>query len=342
VTASPRRFALGVGLTNACNLDCNHCYRSTGSDSLQVDDVLAAVSSLPTRAVNLGTGENGLHPDLPLLVRELSRREVAVTMTTNGYSSEILSDDVLSLFRDVEFSIDYPTESAHDEARGAGNWALIEREMARCRGLGVSVAIVSVLMATNHRALRALAALARARDATLRVNVYQAVRGNALSLGYDQFWEAFADLLGAGELVACGEPIVRAVLGIPRARGAGCGVETVRITPRGAVLPCVYQADDALGLADLQRLGPAIVEHATFRGLDVLPEPCRACPQVETCGGGCPSRRRLRGGLHLPDEYCPFVRGKALPLLRGGGTGGSDVPKASSACTTIVRPRPTA
>jgi radical SAM protein with 4Fe4S-binding SPASM domain len=335
------RFALGVGLTNACNLDCKHCYRATGTDSLSVDAVLAAVDAVPTRAVNLGTGENGLHPGLPELVRELARRGIAVTMTTNGYSSEVLADDVLALFRDVEFSIDFPTQAEHDEARGEGNWALIEREMARCRALGVSATIISVLMSSNHRALPALARLAASRGALLRVNVYQAVRGNALSLSYDQFWEAFGTLLGAGELLACGEPIVRAVLGIPRAEGAGCGVETVRITPRGAVVPCVYGADAELGLADLERLGPKVVEHSSFRALAVVPDACNGCAFVATCGGGCPSRRVLRGGLDRPDEYCPFVRGLAPPALRPvfSAATGELAPKASSACTTIVRPR---
>jgi MoaA/NifB/PqqE/SkfB family radical SAM enzyme len=35
--------ALGVGLTNACNLSCAHCYRATGEDALDVDAMLAAI-----------------------------------------------------------------------------------------------------------------------------------------------------------------------------------------------------------------------------------------------------------------------------------------------------------
>ena len=100
-TASPIRFALGVGLTNACNLACKHCYRAPGEDRLEVERVLRAVDALPTRAVNLGTGENGLHPGLATLVNALSERGVAVTMTTNGYSARALSDEVLGKFRDV-------------------------------------------------------------------------------------------------------------------------------------------------------------------------------------------------------------------------------------------------
>src|SRR5262249_16741904 len=134
-------------------------------------------------------------------------------------------------------------------------------------------------------------------------------------------------------------PIVRAVLGLQRIEGAGCGVRTVRITPRGAVVPCVYGADDALSVDDLERLGSSIVDEASFARLRAVPEPCLPCPHVTTCGGGWGSRRQLNGGLDQPDEYCPFVRGDrtGLPVVSAGSA--RQRPKAASACTTIVELR---
>jgi len=333
------RIALGVGLTNACNLACAHCYRSPGSDSLSMHDVLRAVSALPVRAVNFGTGENGLHPELAPLARELAAQGIAVTMTTNGYSAAALPDDVLALFADVELSIDFPSQAEHDRARGDGNWALIEEQMARCARLGVRTTIASVLMAANHRALPDLARLAGSRGALLRVNVFQSVRGDAFALGYDAFWEAWRALFDMADVVSCGEPIVRAMLGIPRAPGAGCGVETVRITPRGAVVPCVYGADDELRVDDVERLGAAVVDEPSFRRLNVVPNECAGCPHVATCGGGCPSRRALRGSLDRGDEYCPILRGRPLPLTARAAPEGRVSAKASSACTVIVAAR---
>jgi radical SAM protein with 4Fe4S-binding SPASM domain len=338
VALAPRRLALGVGLTNACNLGCKHCYRATGNDQLDADEVLAAALALPTRAVNFGTGESGLHPDFGRLVRQLLDRKIAVTMTTNGLSAQTLDDATLARLRDVEFSVDYPTEEQHDAARGPGNWKLIEEQMDRCRALGVSATVVSVLMSTNWRVLPELARLAASRGAYLRVNVYQAVRGDGFAPSYEEFWGGWRALLEQAELVVCGEPIVRAVLGIARTPGAGCGVETVRITPRGAVVPCVYGGDAALGVADLVRLGEGIVDEEGFHALRSVPEPCRSCPAVATCGGGCASRRLLRGGLDQADEYCPFVRGDRL-VLEVTRAAAREMPKAASACTTIVRAR---
>ncbi|GAC1576117.1 MAG: hypothetical protein NVS3B20_07710 [Polyangiales bacterium] len=243
-------IALGVGLTNACNLSCAHCYRGTGVDQLAVEDVLKVVDAVPVRSINFGTGENGLHPHFATIIEALSRRGIAVTMTTNGFSTQCLTDATLRLMRDVEFSIDYPDEVSHDGARGPGNWALIAKEMARCTALGVSTTLVTVMMSTNHRALPMLARLAGERSALLRVNVYQAVHTDQFSLSFDQFWDGWRALLECADLIACGEPILRAMLGLPHVAGSGCGGETVRLTPKGAVVPCVYGDEDSLHLDD--------------------------------------------------------------------------------------------
>ena len=333
------KLSLGVGMTNACNLACAHCYRSLGTDALSVEQVLEATEAVPTRAVNFGTGENGLHPDFPRVVRELDARGIGVTMTTNGYSAKVLDDDVLRLFKDVEFSIDYPSKDQHDLARGDGNWELIQEQMQRCRGLGVATTIVSVLMAPNHLAMPALLELAGSRGAFLRINVYQSSKRDQFTLSFEEFWTGFSLLFEHGDLITCGEPIVRAMLGIPRAEGAGCGRETVRITPRGAIVPCVYGADDALGLADLGRLGGAVVDAPSFARLRVPPPDCAACPHLATCGGGCPTRRSLRGRPDAPDAYCPIVRGREIALRARHIDAGRALTKAASACTTVLRAR---
>ena len=61
--AAPGGFALGLGLTNECNLACSFCYRDpTRVDRLSLEQVRSVMESLPVRSVNLGTGENGMHP----------------------------------------------------------------------------------------------------------------------------------------------------------------------------------------------------------------------------------------------------------------------------------------
>ena len=66
------RISLGLGLTNECNLACAFCYRDpTRADRLSLDQVKSVMERLPVRSVNLGTGENGMHPDFKAILAYL-------------------------------------------------------------------------------------------------------------------------------------------------------------------------------------------------------------------------------------------------------------------------------
>ena len=116
--ASSPRFALGLGLTNECNLSCAFCYRDPSrTDRLAMDQVRAVLDRLPVRSVNLGTGENGLHPQFRELIELLASRDLKLTMTSNGYSVAVLPDEALRVFHDVELSLDFPTREEQDAHR---------------------------------------------------------------------------------------------------------------------------------------------------------------------------------------------------------------------------------
>src|SRR5437667_8745085 len=145
-------LALGVGLTNACDLECAHCYRDTGRiDQLSLEQVTSACECLPVRSVNLGTGENGLHPHYAEIVRELAARGVKLSLTSNGYRIERSSDETLRAFREVEVSIDFPTVAERDAFRDHGNWKCVMVGIERAQGLGVTVTVLTVMMKTNFR-----------------------------------------------------------------------------------------------------------------------------------------------------------------------------------------------
>jgi radical SAM protein with 4Fe4S-binding SPASM domain len=330
-----RSFALGLGLTNACNLACAFCYRDTSRvDRLTLDQVRAVMARIPVRSVNLGTGENGLHPDFLPILAYLRAQPVKLTMTSNGYSAAAISDADLAGFGDIEFSLDYPNGSEQDNQRGPGNWQLLHEQAARCRRLGVPVTFIAVMMPSNFDRLADIAAVAKAYDAPLRINVYQSVRTDKFALTYEQYWSGFERLFAATDAIAIGEPLVRAMAGLPPRRG-GCGVATVRVTPRAAVQPCVYWPGGGAPLGILLDAGPDIVETEPFAEARSVPEACTGCAHLAACGGGCAGRRRLKGALGDPDPYCPVVRGEHRPLaIRQADA--REMPKLESACTTIV------
>jgi len=145
-------------------------------------------------------------------------------------------------------------------------------------------------------------------------------------------------LLATTRLVHTTEPVLNAVLGAPFPGGSGCGRQTVRITPRGAVIPCVYWGRSDVALADLARLGAeGVLATPEFVRARQVPEACRSCPFVAQCQGGCAGRRKLAGGLAEPDPYCPLVRGQRMDLQWTPGAR-RDLLKVGSACTTVLAP----
>jgi radical SAM protein with 4Fe4S-binding SPASM domain len=336
--AEPTSFAIGLGLTNECNLSCAFCYRDPARvDRLSLEQVRAAMASLPVRSVNLGTGENGMHPEFHEILAFLRTLPVKLTITSNGHSAAVLSDDELRAFHDIEFSLDYPTQGEQDAQRGAGNWALIHEQAERCVRLGIPVTFISVMMKSNYARLAEVAGVAKRYQAPLRINVYQSVRSDIYALSYEQYWQGFRALFAETDVIAIGEPLVRAMAGLPP-RVGGCGVSTVRVTPRATTQPCVYWPGAGEPLAVLLSTGPGVVDTSAFIQARTVPEACRSCEYLKSCYGGCAGRRRIQNALDQPDFYCPIIRGET-PRLEFRMAPARDLPKGESACTTIVMAR---
>jgi radical SAM protein with 4Fe4S-binding SPASM domain len=332
---APDSISLGLGLTNECNLTCAFCYRDpTRADRLSLDQVKSVMECLPVRSVNLGTGENGMHPDFKAILAYLRTKAVKLTITSNGHSVAVLEDDELRAFHDIEFSLDYPTEAEQDAQRGPGNWALIHQEAERCRNLSIPVTIIAVMMKSNYRRLAQVAQVAKQFDAPLRVNVYQSVRSDVYALSYEEYWEGFRRLFAETDVIAIGEPLVRAMAGLPPLR-TGCGVSTIRVTPRATTQPCVYWPGLGGPFSDLISEGMNILDSKPFEQARSLPQACSECEFRESCHGGCAGRRRLQGALLEPDFYCPIVRGER-PQFEVHMAANRDLPKLSSSCTTVV------
>ena len=336
--AAPRAFALGLGLTNECNLACSFCYRDPArTDRLSLEQVRSVMESLPIRSVNLGTGENGMHPQFREILAYLRTLPVKLTITSNGHSAAVLTDDELRAFHDIEFSLDYSTECEQDAQRGSGNWALIHDQATRCVQFGVPVTFIAVMMKANYLRLAEVACVAKRYQAPLRVNVYQSVRSDLYALSYEEYWRGFRALFAETDVIAIGEPLVRAMAGLPPRIG-GCGVSTVRVTPRATTQPCVYWPGAGEPLSLLLSLGSRVVETSPFVEARTAPQACRSCDYLESCHGGCSGRRRIQNALDQPDFYCPIVRGEAQKLeIRMAAA--RELPKGESACTTIVMAR---
>jgi radical SAM protein with 4Fe4S-binding SPASM domain len=330
-------YSLGIGLTNECNLACAHCYRPQGGAyRLSLDDVRRTCDSLPFSSANLGTGENGLHPEFCAITEHLLGRGLRTTLTTNGYTVGVMPDAVLRCLAEVEFSFDFPTPAEQDRFRGTGAWDLAMRALERCRALGLSVTIIAVMMRTNVRRLPDIARLARDCGANFRVNVYQPVVNDQFTLSYADFWEGWKLLAEQTGIVTTTEPLVHVMLGLESLSGCACGRRTIRVTPTRRVIPCVYWPDKGLPLERLWEVGESVLQAEAFCATRTLPARCHGCTFQHTCAGGCAGRRMLAGDIGAPDPYCPVIRGESLQLA-ARLIPGPALLKSGSACTTILR-----
>jgi len=175
--------AVGIGLTNECNLACPHCYRPTlERQRLSVPEVETILDNLDVGSVNLGVGENGVHPDYREMLALLREREVKTAITSNGYSLEMLTDEEVAGFHSVELSFDFPTKEETDEFRGEGAWEMARDSLRRCQSLGIPTSVASVMMNTNYTRMGEVARFAADLGCDLRVNVYQPVTGEEFTL----------------------------------------------------------------------------------------------------------------------------------------------------------------
>jgi len=128
------------------------------------------------------------------------------------------------------------------------------------------------------------------------------------------------------------------MLGQPFKTGTGCGRQTVRVTPKGTVIPCVYWRQSDLRVENLRTKGAeGVLASAEFTRARTIPAVCQRCPFVNTCHGGCAGRRELAGGVEMADPYCPLVRGDEVSLDWARAES-KELLKTGSACTTVVGP----
>jgi MoaA/NifB/PqqE/SkfB family radical SAM enzyme len=327
-------FSVGIGLTNDCNLACAHCYRDTQIiNYLSLDQVREVCEAIPVDAMGMGTGENILNPEFNEIATYLNEKGVKISVASNGHSLTTAPEHILKMFSDVEVSIDYPTETEQDNLRGPGNWALVHKAIERCQNFGIEVSILATLMCTNFDKMDQMVALARSNGCNLRVNAYQAVKTDAYRLSYDQFWDGYRRLFSAGLVVACSEPVVRAVMGLSDVQSP-CGRRSIRINPRGQIIPCVYwpvNGTESLEIKDLSRLKNRVLGEGAFLKAQFDPPLASDC----ACQGGCASRRALNNDLDAHDEYCPWVRGETIDL-EWKPAPAKDLMRTGNVCTTVV------
>jgi hypothetical protein len=99
-------------------------------------------------------------------------------------------------------------------------------------------------------------------------------------------------------------------------------------------VPCTYWTQSPSTITDLEVLGEHVIETQESQPVRAIARACQGCP----CQGRCVGRRALLDGLEQLDPFCPFARGDTITMA-WEKAGAQDLPKAGSACTTVVSAR---
>lgn len=103
--------ALSLELTNACNLNCIHCYGAFGSPKQTqlipfqwIRNNIPVFNDLNIRKIALTGGESTLHPDFIQIAELLLEEGFEVCVFSNGYNTEVIKK-LLSETKDYKYMI---------------------------------------------------------------------------------------------------------------------------------------------------------------------------------------------------------------------------------------------
>jgi len=143
-----------------CNIACEHCYMESGPKKddlayLSADHVRTfldeiAALDLPTTEIGFTGGEPFMNKDLPAMLGDVLGRGHKALVLTNAMKPLWQKRDALLALQDtygtaqltLRVSIDHSTPETHEQERGPGTWAPMERGVKWLieRGFPVTVA----------------------------------------------------------------------------------------------------------------------------------------------------------------------------------------------------------
>lgn len=147
---------LNIYLTNACNLNCPHCFMKAGKrlDKELTEEewnrVLTEFTECGGKAVTFTGGEPLLHPGFRQIVEKAHGMGLQVTVLTNGilWTDELI-DHLSDCLTEVQISIDGVDDASNAKVRKAGTFEQLVRNVSRFSKNGVRVSVATTFTQDN-------------------------------------------------------------------------------------------------------------------------------------------------------------------------------------------------
>ena len=326
-----KKWVIGWGVVSSCNMNCKFCYsRNKRNEEQELDPEnwykFIDKNSDLIESINYGTGENSLSNDWWNFIDYIrtSYPNIVQSVTTNGYISEVVKNDArkkdifLKAIDEVDVSLDYAKEDAHNNFRGqrkAYQWAMNMIKLCHDNNKRLTIVSLGSDLVVTKENMEGLFDIANKNGAILRMNIYRPTNG------IDNFSKQF--ILSQKRLVdfikwvndnygilALDDALLSAII-LGKKNNDPSGVNSLRILPNGDITPSTYliQDDFIIGnlkdnvdLKDIKKLKDNKLDHIVK---NIIPKECENCKYVSKCEGGVIDRRYLwNGSLDKKDPYC--------------------------------------
>ena len=186
-----KRFNIGWGITNACNMNCKFCYSKDtrhNTKDIGIKDWIKFVDENHEHidSINYGTGENVISDDFFEFISYVRKNYPTITqsLTSNGYIYERVSKNpkLYKIYKEcideIDVSLDFAVAEKHNWFRGqlkAYDWAINTLKMLKEDNKTSTIVFVGFEETMQSENIDGLFKIAKEYDALVRLNIYRPV-----------------------------------------------------------------------------------------------------------------------------------------------------------------------
>jgi radical SAM protein with 4Fe4S-binding SPASM domain len=330
-----KKYNIGWGLTNACNMNCAFCYSKeirSKIDDVSIKDWINFIDENHEQvdSINYGTGENSIINDFFSFIEYVRNKYPGITqaITTNGYISQRIKhepnlfDIFIKSIDEIDVSLDFSVRAKHCDFRGqelAYDWAIETLELLKDTDKKVTIVFVGFEETLEKDNIDGLFSIAKKYNTLLRLNIYRPVSEQSrinekFMLCYDTLMNALEYINEKYRIVGLSDVLIGNIYSHGLNIKENTGIGSIRILPNGKICPSTYliseEYSNKYSIKDKQVLSKINFER--FENA-VVPAECHDCPILRGCKGGVYDRRILwYGTLNERDPYCPFRHGDSV------------------------------
>lgn len=329
--------SLNVLITNACNLQCRHCYINAGRklqgelNGAQWIALLEEAKKLGVFQINISGGEPLCHPDFPEIIQYLSPvTTFNANLNTNGTLMKRGEEQILAkAFSSIQISLDSASAGYHDSFRGSlGSFNKSVETIKRLVAYGIETNVGFSLTPDNIDQLENLVILCeklgvKKLSIGLVVNIGRACDNQIVTHEkhfLDRVYKVLVNIAGKQTKLEIMLPFrfntvdeIKEIAKCFICRGDD--TQIVYITADGTVVPCDKLPVSQFAWGNIEEtslkeiwLSPRMQSFKLMRVKDL--SECGHCPHLRICGGACVARAFHSGGtLQSKDSIaCTLVQ----------------------------------